>query len=386
MFTFKQFIKENLHFITEAARKTVTAGNMADSQGKLAEGLVAQHLNGGPGKHPEDYRLEGTNPEVVHRVHGTYMYGQDFEKHPEYKKVSAGIKTAVQDLKTHLKKHGISKISRVAATSQGSEHRAETGVEDPHFKGDIVVTGAYSGNDHRKGKKVAVSIKYYTGKNKPTNWSNHGMQTLQGYSGADFSQHREEHEKTLTQYKIPKSVKERKEWYKKLPTKNKNRIDGSYRKLTTGAAGNYAAGLKNQHHSNHQSTQDENLKSFVKKSVGAAGHIEGGNVLEGKTHLPHVMLKLKSKSNGEMTHKVTNIPEHVHNYLSHFNNLKVDHKEGQSSVSISGVHKTTGKKMTVHRTSIYGGGTGSSLTSRFRTATTLPSEDHPSINTDKEHP
>jgi len=387
MFNFKQFILEDLALIFEAKSKGVKAGNAADSRGKLAEGLVAQHMLGGEGNHPEDYRIEGKKPVDVHQVHGTFLYGANFRKHSEYKQISNAIGRAVNELKTHIKKkYGINRIARVAATSQTSEHESETGLKDPHFKGDVVATGAYNGGDHKKGKKVAISIKFYTGKNKPTNWANHGMKSMQDFSEADFSKHREEHEKTLSKFKIPKNEKARKEWYKALPEKKRNQLNDSYRRMVIGVAGSYAAGLKKKHHNDQQPIQDENLKSFIKKNVGAAGQVEGGNVLEGKTHLPHAMLKLKQKSNGEFTHRVTDISTHVHNYLSHFRNLRVEHGEGDlgntSSVTITGEHKTTGERMALHRTAIYGGSTGHSTKSGFRTQTTLPSEDHKSVNTD----
>jgi hypothetical protein len=90
-------------------------------------------------------------------------------------------------------------------------------------------------------------------------------------------------------------------------------------------------------------------------------------------------MKTTRNSDGTHRHHVTDVESHVHNYLSHFKNLKVDHKDGSTGVAITGEHKITGKRMEIHRTQIY----GDQATANYRTSTQMNSEDHKDIDTTK---
>lgn len=353
-----------LDFLIEAKVKPISTKNPSDSYGKIHEILVGKHLNNG--SFPEDYRVEGKRPVDIHNAHAVARFGKKFESHDKYKKMDKAAAEVADKIKTHLSgKHSI-KPSRTAWTSQKSDHQSETGVVDPLNKADLIVTGSHKG-DHKTGKKAAISLKY--GELKSTNYSNPGLKTLGGLSGKDLTVHQESHRTLLKKLGNPSH-----EEYK--VHKKKAEIEASSKKMTQNVAADFAAGVKNKYKT------DNDLKAYVKRSVGASGHTEGGDEISGKTHLPHVIAKTKVKSDGSHEHTVIGATDHVHNYLSHFKDLHVSHKPGQSSVAVFGTHKGTGKKMEVHRVSVYMG--GQHETANPRGATTIGSESHKSVDTSKE--
>lgn len=352
-----------IQFIFEAKSNPISTKNPADSAGKVHEILVGKHLNGG--NFPEDYRVEGKRPSDIHDAHAASLFGKKFQSNPKYKAMDKAASEVASKIQTHLSsEHGI-KPKRTAWTSQASDHEKETGVKDPINKADLIVTGSYKGN-HHSGKKAAISLKY--GELKRTNYSNPGLKTLGNLSGVDLTKHQEPHRKLLKSLGNPSH-----EEYKVHPKKEK--IEASSGAMTKNIANDYANGLREKYKS------DNEFKGYIKKSVGAVGHTPGGNVETGKTHLPHVIAKTKTKKDGSHEHSVVGGTEHVNNYLSHFKDLHVSHNPGQSSVAIFGTHKKTGKKMEVHRVSIYMG--GQHETANPRGATTLGSETHPSVDTSK---
>jgi len=352
-------------FLIEAKKPSpISTKNPADSHGKIHEILVGKHLNGG--NFPEDYRVEGKRPVDIHNAHAAARFGKKFSEHPKYKAMDKAASEVASKIKSHLSsEHGIKKTQRTAWTSQSSDHNSETGVKDPLNKADLIVTGPHKG-DHKTGKKVAISLKY--GKLKKTNYSNPGLKTLGSLSGKDLTVHQKPHREFLKSVGNPSH-----EEYK--VHKKKDEIEASSRRMTQSVAEDFADGLRKKHKS------DEDLKHYIKRSVGALGHTEGGDAEAGKTHLPHVIAKTKVKADGSHEHSVIGGTEHVHNYLSHFKDLEVRHSSGQSSVAVFGTHKGTGKKMEVHRVSIYMG--GQHETANPRGATTLGSEHHASVDTSK---
>jgi hypothetical protein len=352
-----------LQYIIEAKIKPISTKNASDSAGKVHEILVGKHLNGGTP--PEDYRVEGRRPSDIHDAHATALFGKNFTSHPKYKAMDKAASEVASKIKSHLSsEHGI-KPKRTAWTSQASDHEKETGVKDPLNKADLIVTGTYKGK-HQTGKKAAISLKY--GELKTTNYSNPGLKTLGNLSGTDLTKHQEPHRKLLKSLGSPNH-----EAYKVHP--NKKEIEASSKKMIGNVAHNYAEGVRNKY------KNDKEIKSYIKKSVGAVGNTPGGDVEAGKTHLPHIIAKTKVKKDGSHEHTVVGGTEHVHNYLSHFKDLHVSHSPGQGSVAVFGTHKKTGKKMEVHRVSIYMG--GQHETANPRGATTLGSESHASVDTSK---
>ena len=304
----------------------------------------------------------GRKPQDVHNAHATAVFGKDFAKNKEYIAMDKAAKESARQTAAHLKKHHGITPKRVAWTSQASDHETETGVKDPISKADLIVTGSHKG-DHRKGKKVALSLKH--GKLKSVNYSNPGLKTLGRHAGVDLTQYQKPHKELLNRMGNPTH-----EEYKNHPKRHE--IEASTRLMTQNMTRAFADGVRKKY------KNDDQLKDYIKRSVGANGHTEGGSEEQGKTHLPHVLVHAKLKSDGSYEHHVMPAEDHVHNYLTHFKDLHVVHNPGQTSVTIYGTHKGTGKIMPVHRTSIYMG--GAHETANARGATTLPSEFHKTVD------
>lgn len=362
MLNFLEYLREG--FLIEAKSKPISTKNPSDSFGKIHEILVGKHLNNG--SFPEDYRVEGKRPVDIHNAHAKARFGKQFESHPKYQAMDKAAAEVAKKIKTHLSGEHAIKPARTAWTSQKSDHHSETGVVDPLNKADLIVTGAHKG-DHRTGKKAAISLKY--GELKSTNYANPGLKTLGALSGTSLTHHQAPHRELLNKLGNPSH-----EEFK--VHKKKNEILASSKTMTQNIAKDFAKGVKKKYKS------DDELKTYIKRSVGASGHVSGGDEASGKTHLPHIIAKTKIKSDGSHEHHVMDSTDHVHNYLSHFKDLHVSHKEGQTSVAVFGTHKKTGKKMEVHRVSVYMG--GAHETANPRGATTLASEGHKSIDTSKQ--
>jgi len=375
---FKARLNEGFEFLFEG--NTPEAAKKAAKMGPLHEILVGQHLNGG--SFPEDYRVEGKRPEDIHHEYAKDIFGKDYKRKAGYMSMVSAAKDAANALNKFMGQKG---HHRVAWTSQAADHAKETDVEDPNSKADLILTknGSDKGSNHKTGKKTAISMKYITesktSKNKKTNWSNHGKKTLEAFSGADLNvSEKAEHKALLEKHGI-----RNRDDYRAIREKNPGiikRVNESHAKMTAEVARRFADGLRNKYHHEDQGKQDEQLKSFIKRSVGAVGHVEGGDLESGKTHLPHVILKTTKKADGTHSHEAHDVPSYVHNYLSHFHTLSVHHSPGQKGVKIMGIHKVTGKKMEVHRTQIY----GDQATAGFRTSTILGSEGHKTIDHGKE--
>lgn len=352
-----------IEYLIEAKVKPISTKNASDSAGKVHEILVGKHLNNG--NFPEDYRVEGKRPVDIHNAHASALFGKKFESHEKYKQMDKAASDVAVKIKSHLTSNHSIKPQRTAWTSQASDHEKETGVKDPLNKADLIVTGAHK-SDHKTGKKAAISLKY--GELKQTNYSNPGLKTLGSLSGKDLTKHQEPHREFLKSVGNPNH-----EEYKVHP--KKKQIEASSKSMTENVAHDFAKGIRDKYKS------DDDFKGYIKKSVGAVGHTNGGDIESGKTHLPHVIAKTKIKKDGSHEHTVVGGAEHVDNYLSHFKDMHVSHSPGQGSVAIFGTHKKTGKKMEVHRISVYMG--GQHETANPRGATTLRSESHSSIDTSK---
>lgn len=346
-------------FITEAKKsKESSAKNPADSMGKLHELLVAKELNGGT--FPEHHRDErGLRPINAHDLHASALFGKEyrgsFYNDPRYKKMQADAKQAADDIRAHLKKnHGISDMNRIAWTSQASDHKLETGVDDPNSKADLIVTSAHP---EHKGRKIGISLK--VGKTKTPNYSNPGVATYENWSGVNLQHHLQGHSDTLAkhgninheQYKVLRDSGNKKQQAAAAE------IKASSDRMNTNMASDIRSALAKKSH--------KELSDIVRKSTMP------------ETHLHEIVSHTVHNSDGTSTHKVQAHADHVNDYLNKFSDLHVKPSAKGTSVTIHGIHKKTGKVMPVWRTTVYAGGRPSNKSPRG--ATVLPSESHKNV-------
>jgi len=357
-------------FLLEAKKiKEIKTGSPADSEGKVFEILLGKHLNGGV--HAANYRAAGKTPEEIHNAHATALYGKNFQEHPGYQHLNNAAKTAAKAVVKHV---GFTP-TRTAWTSQPKDHTLETGVKDPLSKADLIITGKDASGRSKKVVLKALSAK--RGKLKTINYANPGTQTMSVHSGSNLHATTQEHDTFL---KSIDNKPENREEHKIHPRRTE--IEASSSRSSQKMAGSYARGLKRKvTQSGNSQDQDEFLKAHVRKTVGMNGHVHGGSEAEGKTHLPHIIVKSKVKKDGTAETHVMDAEEHINNYLDHFHSLTVSHTPLTASVTIHGIHKKTGKKMPVQKLSIYSGGRQHTLSQRG--STTLPSETHKDVDTTK---
>ena len=351
MFSFSQFVQSILNEAKK--KKEASAKNAADSMGKLHELLVGKELNGG--QHLEHHRDEnGLHPINAHDMHAKALFGDDhrgsFYNHPDYKKMVADAKVAADDIRNHLaEKHGITDMSRVAWTSQKSDHLKETGVDDPNSKADLIVT---SGHPKHKGKKIGISLK--VGKTKTPNYANPGVSTFERWSGANLQDHLEAHGSVLDTHGNPShdAYKAMRDSGSKKDVARANEIKSSSDNMNRGMASSMRSAMSNKSH--------DELRDLVRHSTAP------------QTHLHEIVSHTAYNNNGTATHSVHPHTEHIENYLNQFDNLHVKPTGKGNSVVIHGVHKKTGKVMPVWQTTVYAGGRPANRSPRG--ATTLPSE------------
>ena len=342
-----------LQFILEAAKKP-SAKNAADSMGKLHELLVGRELNSG--KHVDHHRDEaGLSPKEAHDMHGAALFKDhpsgDFTKHEGYKRMVKDAKTAADGIRKHLKKHhGITKISRVAWTSQPSYYEHETKKKDPNSKADLIVN-----------RKVPISLK--VGKTKTPNYSNPGLGKFEEWAGSKLKKHTDEHAATLAKHGNP-SHEEYKEGTEKDASaksrKKSDEIKASSDRMNSGIASSIRKGMAKKSH--------KELHELIKHSVAP------------QTKLPEVVSHTVHNTDGSSSHDVHGHDEHIHNYLSQFHSLHVDPRGTGKSVVIHGTHKKTGQKMKVWQTNVYAGGRPANRNPRG--AVTLPSESNKDVQGD----
>jgi hypothetical protein len=326
-------------FITEASEKS-----SQDSLGKLHETLVGRALNNG--KFSEHHRSDEGTPEEVHNRHAKSLYGPNYKNHPAYKNAVSNAEKAAADIKSHLKKHGITKIKKVAWTSQPGDHEKETGVKDPNSTADVIVTG-------HNGKQAGVSLK--VGKTKTPNYKNPGVETYEGWSGKKLKHLNSNHVDVLAKHGNP-SHEQYKAWRDSSKPKEKAK----------------AAEIKKSSDELNRSMAAEIHKGLSKKS-----HKELGDIIRSstspETHLPTVVSHtVTGENNSHVSHDVHDQSHHIDHYLSHFEGLHTKPHSDGTSVTIYGKHKTTGKVMPVWSTTVYAG--GRPVNKSPRGATTLPSE------------
>lgn len=335
------------------APKEASAKSAADSMGKLHELLVGKALNGD--KHLEHHRDEnGLHPINAHDMHAKALFGSDyrgsFYNHPGYKKMVDDAKKAADDIRAHLReKHGITDMSRVAWTSQKSDHLKETGVDDPNSKADLIIT---SGHPKHKGKKLGISLK--VGKTKTPNYANPGVSTFEKWSGTNLQNHVNAHGATLDKHGNPShdQFKEMRDSSNPNLKAKAAEIKASSDKMNAGMAATMRGAMTNKSH--------DELRDLVKNSTSP------------ETHLHEIVSHTAYNKDGSSTHSVHPHSEHIENYLNKFENLHVKPTGKGNSVVIHGTHRATGKVMPVWQTTVYAGGRPANRSPRG--ATTLPSE------------
>lgn len=347
MKTFRFFITESIFYITEASAKSAQ-----DSMGKLHEILVGKSLNND--KFSEHHRSNEGTPEEVHNRHAKSLYGDNYKEHPAYKNAVANAEKAAAGIREHLKKHGITKIKKVAWTSQSSDHEKETGVIDPNSTADIIVTG-------HNGKQVGLSLK--VGKTKTPNYKNPGVKTYENWSGKKLSHLNASHSALLDKHDNPSH-----EQYK------------AWRDSSKPSERAKATAIKKSSDDLNKSMAAEIHKGFSKKTHGELYDLIKDSTSP-KTYLPTVVSHtVTGENNSHVSHDVHDQDSHVDHYLSHFKNLHVaPHKKG-TSVTIQGTfkhptnknHPLNGKIMPVWNTTVYAGGRPANKSPRG--AITLPSE------------
>lgn len=347
-----------ISFLIEAKKKEASAKNPADSMGKLHELLVAKELNGGV--FPEHHRDErGLKPINAHDMHAAALFGQDyrgsFYDHPQYKKMVADAKSAADGIRAHLQKnHGITDMNRIAWTSQASDHKLETGVDDPNSKADLIVTSAHP---EHKGKKIGISLK--VGKTKTPNYSNPGVSTYEGWSGVSLQHHLQGHGATLD--------------------KHGNINHDEYKALRdSGNKKQQAVAAEIKASSDRMNT---NMASDIRQALSSKSHKELSDLVKSstmpQTHLHEIVSHTVQGKDGVSTTSVHAHADHINKYLNQFSDLRVKPAAKGTSVTIHGIHKKTGKLMPVWRSTIYAGGRPSNRSPRG--ATVLPSESHKDV-------
>lgn len=168
MFNFSRFIIEgagNQEF------------NLNDSKGKLFEILAGSHLRHGSNKAGKPaaflthYRDEnGSSPEAVHN----YIKAELEKRHPGmYDQINEHARQAALRARDFLKSQGHHTINEVAWTSQPSDHKSFTGVDDENSDADVML--------HTNKGPIGLSLKYGTEKNP--NLRNPGLDSIEQLAG-----------------------------------------------------------------------------------------------------------------------------------------------------------------------------------------------------------
>jgi hypothetical protein len=341
------------------------AGAAADRKGKLRELEIGQHLNGG--KHMESYRAEGKTPSEIHNKLSVDEHGLGYENTETHNKSQELAKKAANQIKNHLSKHGYGNVSRTVWTSQASDHKSETGVDDPNTSADLIVSTSKhhqrsdSLGQKRKEHKIALSIKTGSGS---VNYSNPGIKTMSNMAGKDLSTHTINHKKIVDEH-LPKVKGDAHDRYKMLrDSQNKEdqikaaEIKHSSLLLNKNVAHGLRMGLSSKSH--------DDLHKTIHEAVAP------------DTHLKHIVSRQITDAKGnEKGHHTYDLHRHVSEYLDHFQGLHVDPNDSSGTVTVHGYHKKTGKKMPVARVSIHAGGRPANASPRA--SIVLPSEDHKDI-------
>lgn len=329
-------------------------GAGADAAGKLYELLVGKHLSG-TGQHLQHHRVEGKLPEDIHdemanRVFGIQK-GESHIKHPGYKTMDASAKKMAEKLRDHL---GLEDKPRVAWTSQPSDHKKETGIEDPNSKADLIAN-----------RKHTISVKF--GQTDTPNYFNPGLENFEQLSGVKLGHHQENHAKVVKKYGLSGGTKGHQDF--KLLRDSKDPAKKAIADQILASAKTRHEGMAKDVRNAFSQKSDQELRDIVRKTVASPTKL--------KTTVAHAILG----NDGKLSQHVYPIEDHVEHYLSQFSGLHTVPSDKGGSVVIHGHynnpgHPMHGKKMSVWQSPIYAGGRP---TGNARGAVTLPSEAHPAV-------
>jgi len=151
--------------------------NFNDAKGKLFEILAGSHIkhgsdkSGNPAAFLTHYRDEnGSSPQGVH----DYIKKELDKRNPGmYDQINAHARQAAERARDYLRSQGHHTINEVAWTSQKSDHKSFTGIEDKNSDADIML-------QTNKGP-IGVSLKYGTQKNP--NLRNPGLDSIEQLAG-----------------------------------------------------------------------------------------------------------------------------------------------------------------------------------------------------------
>lgn len=168
MFNFSQFLFEGVGN---------TEFNLNDAKGKLFEILAGSHIKHGSDKKGKPaaflthYRDEnGSSPEAVHN----YIKKELDKRNPGmYDQINEHARQAAERAKDYLRSQGHHTVNEVAWTSQPSDHKSFTGVDDENSDADVMM--------HTNKGPIGVSLKYGTEKNP--NLRNPGLDSIEQLAG-----------------------------------------------------------------------------------------------------------------------------------------------------------------------------------------------------------
>ena len=364
MISFSEFLLE--------AKKKKERSKLGDSAGKLFELLKASHQNNG--EFPEDYRAEGKKPADIYHKTGKKLLGDDYNSHSfmDNLRNAADIASRVNDEYNRTHGHVPEKgYKRIAWTSQPSDHKSETGVEDPNSVADSIVT-------LHNGKKIGHSDKL-TGINQPVNFKNPGMQTLMGLVNSQpATEEMQAHSDLVKSFGLSSSDKGHDEFKRLRDSSNPEEREIANQIVSSSSRVNskFTSNIRRSFQEIFEKEGDEGIKKRIKDLVA------------GPTHLPTVVTHTEVNDQTGEHHRtrVYDLHTHTQEYLDHFTDISPDPlREGQTSVTLRGTyrhptatdHPQNGKRMAVMRVSIYSGGRPTTITPRG--SVSLPSLDNEHI-------
>ena len=363
MLRFTSYLVESLGFLTEET------GKESDAKGKLRELNLGKYLNGG--KHMDSYRAQGKEPQEIAHVHNTAAFGDKYTLSPRFLEHENNSKIHARHILKHLQDHGYGKVTRSVWTSQPTDHKSETGVDDTNNSADNILTlNKQHLRNRKRFDKIALSIK--TGHNK-VNYSNPGLAALAVRSGVNLSQHTKQHADLVSKL-LPAGAGSPHDRYKALrdsPKKTDQALAAQIKQssvdLNRRVSNSFRQGLSLK--------KSDELKQTIKDEIAPA------------THLKHLVSReiTDEKTGRHVAHKIYDLHGHIDDYLNHFQDLHIKPSDA-TSVAVHGTfqHPTdaknplNGKVMPIATWAISAGGKPTNASPRG--AVNLTSEDTKKIN------
>jgi hypothetical protein len=317
--------EKNLKEAKEEKEKTYTSND----KGVLHELLVGKHLLG---KHMTLHKDKtGDSPKqahdkikaALHKKHGS---------HDEYERLNAKAKSAADDIKKHVEKHG-HKIHDVHWTSKPGDIKKSTGVESSQ-KDDASDIMIHAHHEKTKKKKfIGASLKVTDGKNKHITASNPGMEATHGAHHI-VDKHRKEVLKAHPELVGVKSPAKRKEMMKANPKMKEDIVKRNHK-----ATSDIAKHLHKQLSSGSKEDLVHHIRTHVLQSNKTPLQHNGHE------HIRHTTYQSSNKTGNKTIHDTIDPSSHWNHILHDHKNISVHH-DGKSGT----VHfKHNGKTFATHR-------------------------------------